>query len=272
MYTCVCACMCVCVCVSVCVLRIVSVDKILHFIKYFIIYMYSWPWTLQRHHWATPFFVLKALHLFCLCYVCRKREVTVTSVMRKEVFIVKWALCVCVCVCVCMCVCVCDFIFTIAWSCAVDVQVCRVLQQLCDLQLRHRVESIISFSESFVASVQNVSKQTLSFEKRCNQTIMFLAVWPSFKHVGRNKASNWPPYWVVSTLDCGSESLGFESHQSLDFSALAGSYPELGVLWAQWEGWNHTSELHPLHGCVWGCYSNDQHCRCCSSWAWLTPG
>ena len=35
-----------------------------------------------------------------------------------------------------------------------------------------------------------------------------------------------------------------------DFSALAGSYPELGVLWAQWEGWNHTAELHPIHGCV----------------------
>ena len=29
----------------------------------------------------------------------------------------------------------------------------------------------------------------------------------------------------------------------LDFSALAGSYPELGVLWAQLEGWNHTAEL-----------------------------
>ena len=26
--------------------------------------------------------------------------------------------------------------------------------------------------------------------------------------------------------------------------------PELGVLWAQWEGWNHTAELHPLNGCV----------------------
>jgi len=35
-----------------------------------------------------------------------------------------------------------------------------------------------------------------------------------------------------------------------DFSALAGSYTELGVLWAQWEGWNHTAELHPIHGCV----------------------
>ena len=35
-----------------------------------------------------------------------------------------------------------------------------------------------------------------------------------------------------------------------DLSALAGAYPELGVLWAQWEGWNHTAELHPLNGCV----------------------
>ena len=30
---------------------------------------------------------------------------------------------------------------------------------------------------------------------------------------------------------------------------LAGSYPELGVLCAQWEGWNHTVALHPLHRC-----------------------
>ena len=32
-----------------------------------------------------------------------------------------------------------------------------------------------------------------------------------------------------------------------------GAYQELGVLYAQWEGWNHTAELHPLHGiCLWG--------------------
>ena len=58
---------------------------------------------------------------------------------------------------------------------------------------------------------------------------------------------------MVSTSDCGSEGLGFESYQShvgLFFLILAGFYPELGVLWAQWEGWNHTAELHPLHGCV----------------------
>ena len=35
-----------------------------------------------------------------------------------------------------------------------------------------------------------------------------------------------------------------------DFSALVASYPELGVLWAQWEGWNHTAELQPLRGSV----------------------
>ena len=31
---------------------------------------------------------------------------------------------------------------------------------------------------------------------------------------------------------------------------MAGSYPELGVLWAQWEGRNHSAELHPLHGYI----------------------
>ena len=36
----------------------------------------------------------------------------------------------------------------------------------------------------------------------------------------------------------------------LDFSALAGSYPELGVLWEQRKGWNHTAEFHLLRGCV----------------------
>ena len=24
---------------------------------------------------------------------------------------------------------------------------------------------------------------------------------------------------------------------------------KLGVLWAQWEGWNHTTKLYPHHGC-----------------------
>jgi len=35
-----------------------------------------------------------------------------------------------------------------------------------------------------------------------------------------------------------------------DYSALTRSYPELGVLWAQWEGWDHTAEPHPLHESV----------------------
>ena len=53
---------------------------------------------------------------------------------------------------------------------------------------------------------------------------------------------------VVSTSDCGSEGLGFKSHQS--HVGFFGPGPELGVLWAQWEGWNHTAELHPLNGCI----------------------
>jgi len=32
-----------------------------------------------------------------------------------------------------------------------------------------------------------------------------------------------------------------------DFFTLTSSYPELGVLWAQWEGWDNTAELHPPH-------------------------
>ena len=35
-----------------------------------------------------------------------------------------------------------------------------------------------------------------------------------------------------------------------DFSALTGSYPELGVLWAQWEGWDCSAKLCALQGRV----------------------
>ncbi|XP_025103910.1 ryanodine receptor-like isoform X4 [Pomacea canaliculata] len=37
----------------------------------------------------------------------------------------------------------------------VKLEVCRVLQHLCDFQLRHRVESIVAFSDTFVANSQN---------------------------------------------------------------------------------------------------------------------
>ena len=35
-----------------------------------------------------------------------------------------------------------------------------------------------------------------------------------------------------------------------DFSARTGFYPELGVLWAQWEGSDHAAELRLLQGCI----------------------
>ncbi|KAK3736855.1 hypothetical protein RRG08_000604 [Elysia crispata] len=37
----------------------------------------------------------------------------------------------------------------------VKLEVCRILQHLCDIQLRHRVESIIAFSDDFVGRCQN---------------------------------------------------------------------------------------------------------------------
>ena len=46
------------------------------------------------------------------------------------------------------------------------------------------------------------------------------------------------------------------------FSALTGSYPELAVLWAQWEGWDHRADLYPLYTGV----SEDVVLI-----AWLTP-
>ena len=39
----------------------------------------------------------------------------------------------------------------------VKLELCRILQHLCDLQLRHRIESIIAFSDDFVGRCQNVS-------------------------------------------------------------------------------------------------------------------
>ena len=51
---------------------------------------------------------------------------------------------------------------------------------------------------------------------------------------------------MVIASDCKSESLGFESIRVMwDFSPLAGSFPELGVLWAQWKA--GTTQLSFIH-------------------------
>ena len=50
---------------------------------------------------------------------------------------------------------------------------------------------------------------------------------------------------VVSASDCGSEGLGFESHQP--WPAPTQSWECYGP---SGKGWNYTAELHPLHGCV----------------------
>ena len=67
----------------------------------------------------------------------------------------------------------------------------------------------------------------------------------------KKKEETGPRSAVVSASDCGSEGLGFESYQShVGFFSLGRFLPRAGSLWAQREGWNHTAELHPLHGCV----------------------
>ena len=58
--------------------------------------------------------------------------------------------------------------------------------------------------------------------------------------------AQWLAHWTVGWKALGSNPMRL----TWDFSALAGSYPELGVLWAQWESWNHTAKFHPLHGYI----------------------
>ena len=40
---------------------------------------------------------------------------------------------------------------------SVKMEVCRLFHHLCDLQLRHRIESIVNFANTAVGEIQNVS-------------------------------------------------------------------------------------------------------------------
>ena len=81
---------------------------------------------------------------------------------------------------------------------------------------------------------------------------------------------------VVSASDCGSEGLGFESHQSHVGFFGPGTAPT-----QSWECYgpsgkaaNHTAELHPLNGCVFegvALIHLTNTARCRSSRVWLTP-
>ena len=61
-------------------------------------------------------------------------------------------------------------------------------------------------------------------------TMMGNSAEPFHSQTTQNYKLTDPRSAVVSASDSGSDSLGFESH--------------LGVLRAQWEGWDHTAELH----------------------------
>ena len=87
---------------------------------------------------------------------------------------------------------------------------------------------------------------------------------------------------VVSASDCGSEGLGFESHQShVGFFSPGRLLPRAGSAMGpvgRLEPHSRASSTSLMR--LWGCCSNyltntallDQHCRCRSSRAWLTPG
>ena len=67
---------------------------------------------------------------------------------------------------------------------------------------------------------------------------------------------------VVSASVCGLVGRGFEFKQSCVgcfFSALIGCRRELGVLWIQWEGWDHTYECPQLHGRLFDGVSNNNN-------------
>ena len=69
------------------------------------------------------------------------------------------------------------------------------------------------------------------------------------QHQHQQKACQYINKWILSNCPWWLEGHGFKSHQSCG-NVQPGSYPKPGVLWAQCEGWSHTAQLHPLHGCV----------------------
>ncbi len=46
----------------------------------------------------------------------------------------------------------------------VKLEMCNLLEHLCDSQLRHRVESIINFSDDFVAECQAVRTSNYKYK------------------------------------------------------------------------------------------------------------
>lgn len=45
----------------------------------------------------------------------------------------------------------------------VKLQLCHILQHLCDYQLQYRIESLIAFSDDFVGRLQGVNRFEISF-------------------------------------------------------------------------------------------------------------
>lgn len=82
------------------------------------------------------------------------------------------------CVCVCMCV---------------RVQMCHVLQYLCDCQVRHRIEALVAFSDDFVACLQDNQRF------RYNEVMLALNMSAALT-AKKTKEFRSPPQEQVGTL------------------------------------------------------------------------
>ena len=73
------------------------------------------------------------------------------------------------------------------------LQLCRLLHHLCDMQLRHRVESLIAFSDSFVEGAQ---KDQLRRYTELKQTDM-----PMAEAAKKTREFRCPPHEQVRKND-----------------------------------------------------------------------
>jgi hypothetical protein len=80
------------------------------------------------------------------------------------------------------------------------LQMCYLLQHLCDIQLRHRVESIIAFSHDFIGDLQtvrNISIDSNSIIVECNEKLDTAFHQPAYY----KKEQTWLQTFLYSHLN-----------------------------------------------------------------------
>lgn len=112
----------------------------------------------------------------------------------------------------------------------------------------------LSCVPAWTASCPSAGQQKwLAAELKKNQT----------SHVKQNRTSHQSTNNFSISLNCGRVAgasgwrLGVMCYNLTIWECLAMTDAhKLGVLWAQWEGWDHKAKLWPLHAGVWWCLWN----------------